>query len=248
MIKFFRTIRHDYMKENKTGKYLKYAIGEIILVVIGILLALQINNWNSEYKADKNLKEIYKQIQTDLKVDTTRIERAIVKYDEKDKIIQDILDKKIKLSFYDTINSMNYKDCSICRPETTYSYNFKPITKGYNLLKETNSLTEIEKDSLADYINDFYSQIIPRIDNQYQDIQNIIFENIKKYQKHSWFSDWYERKYNRELLIFLFESEIYRKELSRFNIYTKHIFIGTLKNYRIRATEILKLLEQEIEK
>ena len=88
----------------------------------------------------------------------------------------------------------------------------------------------------------------PDIDNQYQDIQNIIFENIKNYQKYSWFSDWYERKYNKELLIFLFESEIYRKEIGRFNIYTKHIFIETLKNYRIRATEILKLLEQEIEK
>ena len=248
MIKFFRTIRYDYMKENRTGKYLKYAIGEIILVVIGILLALQINNWNSEYKADKNLKEIYKQIQTDLKVDIVRIEKVIVKYDEKDKINQDILDKKIKLSFYDTITSINYKDCSICRPETTYSYNFKPIIKGYNLLKETNSLTEIKKDLLAYYINDFYSQIIPRIDNQYQDIRNIIFENIKNYQKYSWFSDWYERKYNKELLIFLFESEIYRKEIGRFNIYTKHNFIETLKNYRIRATEILKLLEQEIEK
>ena len=53
MIKFFRQIRYDLMKTGKTGKpalpagrYFKYAIGEIILVVIGILIALQINNWN----------------------------------------------------------------------------------------------------------------------------------------------------------------------------------------------------------
>ena len=46
MIKFFRKIRYDLMEKNKTGKYLKYAIGEIVLVVIGILIALQINNWN----------------------------------------------------------------------------------------------------------------------------------------------------------------------------------------------------------
>ena len=46
MIKFFRHIRKDLMEKNKTGKYFKYAIGEIILVVIGILIALQINNWN----------------------------------------------------------------------------------------------------------------------------------------------------------------------------------------------------------
>ncbi|WP_179345529.1 DUF6090 family protein [Winogradskyella ursingii] len=50
MIKFFRHIRQSLIMENKTGKYLKYAIGEIILVVIGILIALQINNWNENQK------------------------------------------------------------------------------------------------------------------------------------------------------------------------------------------------------
>ena len=58
MIKFFKKIRYNLMSENKTGssaetsvkagKYLKYAIGEILLVVLGILIALQINNWNQE--------------------------------------------------------------------------------------------------------------------------------------------------------------------------------------------------------
>ncbi len=46
MIKFFRKIRQNLLVEGNTGKYLKYAIGEIVLVVIGILIALQINNWN----------------------------------------------------------------------------------------------------------------------------------------------------------------------------------------------------------
>ena len=50
MIKFFRHIRQQLLGEGKTGKYLKYAIGEIFLVVIGILLALQINNWNETRK------------------------------------------------------------------------------------------------------------------------------------------------------------------------------------------------------
>lgn len=50
MIKFFRKIRYNLMSENKTGKYFKYAVGEIILVVIGILIALQINNWNENRK------------------------------------------------------------------------------------------------------------------------------------------------------------------------------------------------------
>ena len=46
MIKFFRKIRQNLLSEGKIGKYFKYAIGEIILVVIGILIALQLNNYN----------------------------------------------------------------------------------------------------------------------------------------------------------------------------------------------------------
>ncbi len=58
MIKFFRKIRQKLLTENKFSKYLLYAIGEIVLVVIGILIALQINNWNEEVKARKTEKII----------------------------------------------------------------------------------------------------------------------------------------------------------------------------------------------
>lgn len=54
MIKFFRHIRRNLMEQNKTGKYLKYAIGEIVLVMIGILFALQINNWNEARKLNES--------------------------------------------------------------------------------------------------------------------------------------------------------------------------------------------------
>ena len=70
MIKFFRKIRQNLLIKNQTGKYFKYAIGEIILVVIGILIALQINNWNEQQKIRAYeitmLKEVSAALQTDL--------------------------------------------------------------------------------------------------------------------------------------------------------------------------------------
>lgn len=58
MIKFFRRIRYNLTETGKTTKYFKYAIGEIILVVIGILIALQINNWN-EYRKERLKEQTY---------------------------------------------------------------------------------------------------------------------------------------------------------------------------------------------
>ena len=55
MIKFFRKIRQKLLSENKFGKYLIYALGEIILVVIGILIPLQINDWNAQNKKENLL-------------------------------------------------------------------------------------------------------------------------------------------------------------------------------------------------
>ena len=62
MIKFFRKIRQNLLSEGKTGKYFKYAIGEIILVVIGILIALQINNWNDNRIKQKKESNFITQI------------------------------------------------------------------------------------------------------------------------------------------------------------------------------------------
>ena len=70
MIKFFRHIRQNLIMENKTSKYLKYAIGEIVLVVIGILIALQINNWNEERKAKLSENQTLKNFVQDLKSDS----------------------------------------------------------------------------------------------------------------------------------------------------------------------------------
>lgn len=77
MIKFFRKIRQRLLTENKFSKYLLYALGEIILVVIGILIALQINNWKEEHKEIQLEKQRYQNLITDLKKDKVSINKMI---------------------------------------------------------------------------------------------------------------------------------------------------------------------------
>lgn len=71
MIKFFRSIRQNLLAQGRITRYLTYAVGEIILVVIGIFLALQLNNWNAERKRDEQelglLAEMHENLEKDLK-------------------------------------------------------------------------------------------------------------------------------------------------------------------------------------
>lgn len=78
MIKFFRKIRQNLLSEGKTGKYFKYAIGEIVLVVIGILIALGINNWNLNRIETKQTKTILNSMILDLESDIRSLESDIV--------------------------------------------------------------------------------------------------------------------------------------------------------------------------
>ncbi|WP_152611374.1 DUF6090 family protein [Psychroserpens mesophilus] len=77
MINFFRKIRQTLVSENKFSKYLLYAIGEIILVVIGILLALQINSWNQQRIEDKKEIELLTSIKEEFHYNLSEINQSI---------------------------------------------------------------------------------------------------------------------------------------------------------------------------
>jgi hypothetical protein len=77
MINFFRKIRKKLADDNKPFKYMRYAVGEIVLVVIGILIALQINNWNEDRKdAQKGIK-ILEELAINIEYNIENIEKYI---------------------------------------------------------------------------------------------------------------------------------------------------------------------------
>ena len=96
MIRFFSKIRKSTLDEGKAGKYLKYAIGEIFLVVVGILIALQINNWNEQRVLNAKTQEYYHQLLDDLKSDKLEVIKISNIYQAELKQYQDYL------SLYDT--------------------------------------------------------------------------------------------------------------------------------------------------
>lgn len=77
MIKFFRKIRQNLLRNNKFSKYLLYAIGEIVLVVIGILIALQINNWNQQRISTEYEKKLLTELRNTITADYNLLQMAI---------------------------------------------------------------------------------------------------------------------------------------------------------------------------
>ena len=99
MIKFFRKIRHKLLTENKFSKYLLYAVGEIVLVVIGILIALSINNWNSDRLEKKEVANFLEQIETELESDIIHFNKDLSNIQSYTNYL-----KKVTEGKYDEIN------------------------------------------------------------------------------------------------------------------------------------------------
>jgi hypothetical protein len=140
------------MEQNKTGKYLKYAIGEIILVVLGILIALSINNWNEERKKGIQGKEYVKEIYNDLKSDLKSLNRILTKLETNKITSRQILkileseDKNIADSSLFVSNILN----------TNAVIDVRRNNRTWDELRSTGIISMIENDSLDKLLTSFY--------------------------------------------------------------------------------------------
>ena len=151
MIKFFRTIRQNLISEGKTVNYLKYAIGEIVLVIIGILIALQINNANELRKTEKKIVAILKEVQNDLALDIQKSDELIAYYSNKDSIIRLILTDKLT---YDDYRNDDYNNL---RNILKGAFHIKIHDKAYNnLMENVDNIPEHLKE-IIDPLNEIYT-------------------------------------------------------------------------------------------
>ena len=148
MIKFFRKIRQNLLAENKFSKYLIYAIGEIVLVVIGILIALQINNWNEQRKQNNLEESTLIELKANLLADITDFQADINGYSSAANscsIVIDFIDGKIP--YNDSLNLHLGK----IRIQGVFS----PTKVAYDNLK-LSGIKLISNDSLRNTISNLY--------------------------------------------------------------------------------------------
>lgn len=153
MIKLFRNIRKNLLAEGKTGKYLKYAIGEIFLVVIGILIALQINNWNENRKTEAKIRNLLVALRSDLVQDTLLITEQFPFIIAQYQLNESLRTRVAKPNA--TVDTL----IKIMRHEfnPNWSNQIKYNTNAYNSLNQT-GLIENLSDSLKTTIKNFYNK------------------------------------------------------------------------------------------
>ena len=143
MIKFFRKIRQDLLRDNKIGDYLKYAVGEIVLVVIGILIALSINNWNESRKNDLEQALLVKNIIEDLRLDFIHINKSSEQVSNQMNLIDDLISK-----IFDEKKKINYDSIGLIR----FSSDFRPISQR----NHSESVSTLEDDFVRELIQDYF--------------------------------------------------------------------------------------------
>ncbi|MBO3117166.1 hypothetical protein J4050_10435 [Winogradskyella sp. DF17] len=154
MSKVFNKIRYALLSDNKTGKYLKYAIGEIILVVIGILIALQINTWNEERKTAIEEGLYLNRLLAENKED---LESFSIEIKNLEKGIETIL------TFSEAFKTLNTPDTLLVKAANGYFQfgsiypTFTSSTSTFDDLSSTGNLKVISNSSLRDKLVKHYA-------------------------------------------------------------------------------------------
>lgn len=235
------------MEQNKTGKYLKYAIGEIVLVVIGILIALSINNWNQKLK-NRGIEQAYiNRLIKEVEKDTSYFKHIKRQFDFKEsKIIRVISTWQIdNLRVVDSLQYIN----DFRSAGDINSWYIEPVT--WTQLIQTGELKLIRDKELIDKLFDYYNSIKKVADNfnQYPMIMN-------RKAREQWTEPFVQEAYENfnnigDLKIIpnanVFE-KIWRNRNKYFNDYAAIAIICKynkrhMNNLEVSSKNILKILE-----
>ena len=176
MIKFFRKIRQKLLSENKFSKYLIYAVGEIILVVIGILIALQINTWNDSRKQNILEDDFINGIKNDLKQDKEYILMILNINKEKDSIYE-----IINSDLFDLYDNNRSKLDSLLNQFIANSRTFYPAVGTFESAISGNDLGKFKNKFFSTATTKLYNSTYTRLNDNAKSFDDRFYYLVKKY-------------------------------------------------------------------
>ncbi|BFP41477.1 hypothetical protein FGF1_23220 [Flavobacteriaceae bacterium GF1] len=173
MIKLFRSIRFNVLENNRIGTYLKYAVGEIVLVVIGILLALQINNWSEARKRKVEEKELLNALIEDFSQNKLRIEHTIDKETDVVKMSTSLI-KAMQSNRTDIpLDSIRFWVASGAKSWWKTEF----VTGTYDAMISSGKIEILESDDLKRVLSQFSADIDSGFEDHYESMNYLIAMN-----------------------------------------------------------------------
>ncbi|MGM5469619.1 DUF6090 family protein [Flavobacteriaceae bacterium LMO-SS05] len=240
MIKLFRNIRKNLITQGKTTNYLKYAIGEIVLVVIGILIALSINNWNEQRKERQELLNIYEIVVEDLKNDINEVKVVLNYKKERLPYFDKILDGKMTLK--------DYYNCSFCISLINGYPDWAVDERGVGLLKNRSFDVSKTKDSLQIQITQFYTKY--NVEFVGDDIlrSNNLQKDILDWEKnYPWYANFITGRNNEEFIQYALTDQDYKNRVATYYLLHYSIYIPLLKSFINDAQKLIKEIDKRLE-
>lgn len=240
MIKFFRKIRQKLLSKNKFSKYLIYAIGEIVLVVIGILIALQINNWNENRKEHSIAQQYLKGIEADLKKDILQVNRILDEQLIPINLIHSIDNVYTKEYHQPEKYQAFYNQLDTSKVYTLFNrgYSFRATNGTFNSLISDGKSSIIKNRSFFQQIQEIYTEINLRNTSNYEalkEVENLIRWNYP-FEKKNWNYDDLKKAKNEKIFL----------DLANFTEEKYFYAIGlSLLNKKMKTA--LQTLEKEIQ-
>jgi len=173
MIKFFRKIRYDLMEKNKTGKYLKYAVGETLLVVFGILIALQINNWNEDRIDDKIERKALLDLLQEFQSNNITFEEHLALKQEHDVKLTEFIIMVRNQEILDTTTSLRLPPLS--------RKTFDPAMGMVNSIMNSDKIDKLENDSLRVLLSN-WKFLLQDFKEEEESLYQYLFNVLKPYE------------------------------------------------------------------
>lgn len=235
-------IRSNF-KNVKLKRYLLYALGEILLIVAGVLIAVNINNFNDAKKQEENLNLILGNITDDLNSDIKNLDQLITAYEDLDSIITNIVDDKYKTSYFDTINQTNFLECTPCFAYHIGFFTFSPKLDGYNQLQDFNLSPDMSDKKLSHDILLFYKENLK--DNKIieESLVNTVLKNIESMEQFDWYSDYMLNRYNAKSIEYFQNHQMYKNKLVSFKTLALENHLSLLRNYKASAKILLQSIK-----
>ncbi|MFN1835238.1 DUF6090 family protein [Balneola sp. MJW-20] len=239
MITLFRRIRQKLIDSGSVTKYLLYALGEILLVVIGILIALQVNEWNEKRKNENAYNKALTEISQNLNQDLQSIQRAV---DFNEEIMQNLV------RMADWPGTVPDDSLSLYMDALHRASSFDPVIFGYSKLTELD-LPESIPDTLTRSLSGYYTEFNGGLNNiAYQELSIYNINKYRDYMIRRGFPVTNRGDLSSEspavLRGILTDTEF--RGIIRSNYYSRLIQRGGFEEARSMAEECLSLIEEQL--